>query len=82
MVLDGSKIHIQKIVKNGFGWAKNTYSKNGEKMVAGCPEGYAIDILKKGARTKFSRPGAKGQLAGLLRVPVSLNGGNIRHYKK
>jgi len=33
--------------KNGLGWAKNTYLKNCQKMVAGCPEGYAIDILKK-----------------------------------
>jgi len=46
-VLDGSKIHTQKIVKYGFGWVKNTYTKNCRKMVAGCPEGDAIDILKK-----------------------------------
>jgi len=32
------------MVKNGFGWMKTTYSTNCQKMVAGCPEGYAIDI--------------------------------------
>ena len=32
MVWDGSKIHTQKMVN---------------KIVAGCPEGYAIDIRKK-----------------------------------
>ena len=43
----GQKYIFKKLSKNGFGWAKNTYSKNGQKTVAGCPEGYAIDIFKK-----------------------------------
>jgi len=46
MVLDGSKIHTQKIVKKMFWWIKDTYSKNDQRMVAGCPEGYAIDLKK------------------------------------
>ena len=38
--------NIQKWSTNCFGWVENTYSKHDQKMVAGCPEGYAIDIFK------------------------------------
>jgi len=43
----GQKYILKKWSKNGFGWAKNTYTKKCQKMVTGCPEGYAVDILEK-----------------------------------
>ena len=43
----GQKYILKKWSTKCFGWVKNTYSKNTKKMVAGYPEGYAIDILKE-----------------------------------
>ena len=46
-VLHGSKIRTREMVKQ-MCWMGHKYIfKNGRKMVAGRPEGYAIDILKK-----------------------------------
>jgi len=53
----GQKYILKQLSKNCFGWAKNTYSKNCQKMVAGCPEGYAIDILKKLCLNSISMAG-------------------------
>jgi len=35
----GQNYILKKSSKHGFGWAKNTYSKNTQKVVAGCPKG-------------------------------------------
>jgi len=47
MVLVGSKYIFTKYSKHGFGWAKNTYSKNTQKLVAGCPKGLVTDSKQK-----------------------------------
>jgi len=53
----GEKYILKKWSANGLGWANKTYSKICQKIIAGCPEGYAIDILKKYCLNSVSMAG-------------------------